>query len=138
MLVSGCNGEKSLINAGCPTFPVAVMLSCSNHAKQKIEEKLKDLVGEIDLKKTVYTSVFENKFTIGLVCSDSLKEFDLRLEHLCKKRKVNPKLQSFYQYFQVHKEDQFRYHIIKCVVQHTGIVSTIDLFTTNATECIVC
>ena len=36
----------------------------------------------------------------------------------------------------MHKTDQFRYHIIKCVVQHTGIVDTIDLCTTNATECI--
>ena len=99
---------------------------------------MKDLVGEIDLRKTVYTSVFGNKLTVGLVCSDSFKEFDLRLDYLCKKWEVNPKLQSFYQNFQVHKADQFRYHIIKCVVQHTGIANTIDLFTTNATECIVC
>ena len=134
--VIGCDGEKSLINAGCATFPAAVMLLCSNHAKQNIKEKLKDLVGDIELRKTVYTSIFGNEFTVGLVYSDSFKEFDLRLEHLCKKWEVNPKLQSFCQYFQVHKADQFRYHIIKCVVQHTGIVDTIDLFTTNATECI--
>ena len=44
------------------------------------------------------------------------------------------KVQSFCQYFQVHKADQFRYHIIKCFVQHTGIDDTIDLFSTNATE----
>ena len=44
------------------------------------------------------------------------------------------KVQSFCQYFQVHKADQFPYHITKCVVQHTGIVDTIDLFTINATE----
>ena len=134
--VIGCDGEKSLINAGCTTFPAAVMLLCSNHAKQNIKEKLKDLVGDIELRKTVYTSIFGNEFTVGLVDSDSFKEFDLRLEHLCKKWEVNPRLQSFCQYFQVHKADQFRYHIIKCVVQHTGIVDTIDLFTTNATECI--
>ena len=48
---------------------------------------------------------------------------------------MNPKLQLFRQYFQVQKADH-RYHIIKCIVQHNGIVDTIDLFTTNATECI--
>ena len=132
MQVIGCDGEKSLINEGCATFPAAVMLLCSNHAKQNIKEKLKDLVGDIELRKTVYTSIFGNEFTVGLVYSDSLKEFDLRLEHLCKKWEVNLKLQ----YFQVHKADQFQYHIIKCVVQHSGIVDTRDLFTTNATECI--
>ena len=106
------------------------MLLCSNHAKQNIKEKLKDLVGDIKLRTTVNTSIFVNEFTVGLVYSDSFKEFDLRLEHLCKKWEVNPKLQSFCQYFQVHKAEQFRYHIIKCVVQHTGIVGTIDVLTT--------
>ena len=134
--VIGCDAEKSLINVGCATFPAAAMLLCSNHAKQNIKERLKDLVGNIELRKIVYTSIFGNEFRVGLVYPDSLKEFDLRLEHLFKKWEVNPKLQSFCQYFQVHKADQFRYHIIKCVVQHTGIVDTIDLFTTNATECV--
>ena len=134
--VIGCDGEKSLINADCARFPAAVMLLCLNHAKQNIKEKLKDLVGDIELRKTVYTSIFGNEFTVGLVCSDSLTEFHLRLEHLYKKWEVNPKLQSFCQYFQLHKADQSRYHIIRCVVQHTGIVDTIDLCTTSATECI--
>ena len=120
--VIGCDGEKYLINTGCATFPAAVMPLLSNHAKQSIKEKLKDLVGNIELKKTVYTSIFGNKFTIALVYWNSLKVFDLRLGHLYKKWEVNPKLQSFCQYFKVHKPDQFWYHVIKCVVQHTGIV----------------
>ena len=77
--VIGCDGKKSLINAGCATSPAAVMLLRSNYAKQNIKEKLKDLVGNIELRKTVYTSIFGNKFTIALVYTDSLKVFDLRL-----------------------------------------------------------
>ena len=73
------------------------MLLRSNHAKQNIKEKLKDLVGNIELRKTVYTSIFGNEFTIALVYSDSLKVFDLSFEHLCKKWEVNPELQSFCQ-----------------------------------------
>ena len=134
--VIGGDSEKSLINAGCATFPDAVMLLHSNYVKQNIKEKLKDLVGNIELRKTVYTSIFGNQFTIALVYSDSLKVFDLRLEHLCKKWEVNPELQSFRQYFKVHKADQFRHHVIKCVVQHTGIIDKIYLFTTNVAECI--
>ena len=37
---------------------------------------------------------------------------------------------------QVDEVDQFRFHIIKCVLQHNGIVVRVDLFTTNAAECI--
>ena len=92
MQVIGCDGEKSLINAGCATFPAAAMRLRSNHAKQNIKEKLKDLVGNIELRKTVYTSIFGNEFTVGLVYSDSLKEFDLKLKHVCKKQEVNQKL----------------------------------------------
>ena len=46
---------------------------------------------------------------------------------------MNPKLQSFCQYFKVHKADRFRYHV---VLQHTGIVDKVYLFTTNVAECI--
>ena len=38
----------------------------------------------------------------------------------------------------MHKADQFQYHVIKCVVQHTGIVDKIYLFTANVAECINC
>ena len=61
--VIGCDGEKSLINASCATFPAAAMRLRSNYAKQNIKEKLKDLVGNIELRKTVYTSVFGSEFT---------------------------------------------------------------------------
>ena len=85
MHVTGCNGGKLLINAGCATFPAAVMLLRSNHAKQNIKEKLKNLVEDIELRNIVYILIFENKFTVGLIHSFNLKEFDLRLEHLCRK-----------------------------------------------------
>ena len=75
----------ALTEERCATFPVAIMLLRSDHAKQNIKEKLKNLIGNIELRKTVYTSIFGNEFTIALVYSDSLKVFDLRFEHLCKK-----------------------------------------------------
>ena len=56
----GCDGKNPLINAGCATFATAVMLLYSNHAKQNIKERLKDLVGDIELRKTKYISIVEN------------------------------------------------------------------------------
>ena len=66
MQVIGCDGEKSLINAGCGTSPASAVPLCSNHAKQNIKEKLNDFVGDTELKKTVYTSIFGNEFTVAL------------------------------------------------------------------------
>ena len=63
------------------------MLFCSDHAKQNIKEKMKDLVGNIELRKTEYTLIFGNGFTFGLVYPANLKEFDLRLKYLCKSGK---------------------------------------------------
>ena len=73
---------------------------------------------------------------MGLVYSNSPDEFDVRFQMLCKKLGKNPKLQNFLQYFQVHKADIFRYHLIKGIVDHSGIVDIQDLFTTNSTESI--
>ena len=92
MQVIGCDGKKFLINTGCAKFPAAALLLRSNHAKQNIKVKLKGLVGNIELRKTMYTSIFGNEFMVGLVYSDSLKGFDLKLKHLRKKQEVNQKL----------------------------------------------
>ena len=51
---------------------------------------------------------------------------------LCEKLYKNLKSQKFSQYFQVHKADIFRYHLIKGVVGHSGIVDIQDLFTTES------
>ena len=65
--MAGCGGEKSLINADCATFSAAVRLLCSDHAKQNIKEKVKDLIGNTELRKTMYTSIFGNEFRYTLV-----------------------------------------------------------------------
>ena len=134
--ITGCDSEKSIINASCSTFLAAILLLCANHAKQNIKEKLRDLVSDADLRKAVFTSLFGNEFTVGLVYSNSPDEFDVRFQILCEKWDKNPKLQKFSQYFQVHKADILRHHLIKGVVDHSGIVDIQDLFTTNSTESI--
>ena len=55
---------KSLINAGCATFSAAVRLLCSDHVKQNIKDKVNDLVGNFELRKTAYTSIFGNEFRL--------------------------------------------------------------------------
>ena len=82
----------------------------------------------------MFTSLFGNEFTVGLVYSNSPDEFDVRFQILYEKWDKNPKLQKFSQYVQVHKADILRHHLIKGVVDHSGIVDIQDLFTTNSTE----
>ena len=108
----------------------------ANHANQNIKEKLGDLVSDTDLRKTVFTSLFGNEFTVELVYSNSPDDFDVRFQMLCEKWDKNPKLQKFSQYFQVYKADIFWYHLIKGAVDHSEIVDIQDLFKTNSTESI--
>ena len=64
-------------------------------------------------------------------CFHLFRQFErvcLGLEYLRKKWEMNPKFLSHCRYFQVHKAGQFQYDIIKCVLQHTGIVDAINLF----------
>ena len=83
--VIGYDSEKSIINPNSSTFPAAILLLCASHAKQNIKEKLRDLVSDADLRKTVFTSLFRNEFTVGLVYSNSPDEFDVRFQMLCDK-----------------------------------------------------
>ena len=76
--VTGCDNEKSIINASCSAFPVVTLLLCANRTKQNIKEKLRDLVSNTDLRKTVFTSLFGNEFTVGLLYSNGPEEFDVR------------------------------------------------------------
>ena len=59
---------KSLINAGCATFSAAVRLLRSDHAKQKIKDKLNDLkiskLRNFEIRKIVYISIFGNEFRL--------------------------------------------------------------------------
>ena len=67
ILVIRCDSEKSIIKWSCSTFPVAILLLCANHAKQNIKEKLRDLISDADLRKTVFTSLFGNEFIVGII-----------------------------------------------------------------------
>ena len=81
----GCDSEKSIINASCSTFPAVILLLCANHTNQNIKKKLRDLVSDTDLRKTVFTSLFGNEFIVGLMYSNSPDEFDVRFQMLSEK-----------------------------------------------------
>ena len=66
---------------------------CANHTNQNIKKKLRDLVSDTDLRKTVFTSLFGNEFIVGLMYSNSPDEFDVRFQILSEKWDKNPKLQ---------------------------------------------
>ena len=134
--VIGCDDEKALSNIGCDAFPVAILLLCANHAKKNVQEKLRDLVNDNELRKVVNSSIFGSDFTKGLIHSVSPAEFDEKFAVLCAKWNEDERLQKFAQYFEVHKADKFRYHLIKGMVDKAQIVDTNDLFTTNLVECI--
>ena len=83
ILVTPCASEKSIIKWSCSTFLAAILLLCTNHAKQNIKEKLRNLISDADLRKTVFTSLFGNEFKKGLVHSNSPDGFDLIFQMPC-------------------------------------------------------
>ena len=134
--VIGYDGEKALSNNGCAAFPAALLLLCANHAKKNIQEKLRDLVNDSTLRKSVYSQIFGDEFSNGLAFSVSPDAFDQRLHILTTEWHKDERLHKFAQYFEIYKADQFRYHLVKGVVDKAKIVDVDGLFTTNLAECI--
>ena len=89
ILVIPCASEKSIIKWSCSTFLAAILLLCTNHAKQNIKEKLRNLIrftkdlSDADLRKTVFTSLFGKEFKKGLVYSNSPDGFDVIFQMPC-------------------------------------------------------
>lgn len=132
--VIGYDGEKALSNNGCAAFPAALLLLCANHAKKNIQEKLRDLINDSSLRKSIYSQIFGDEFSNGLAFSLSPDAFDERLHILTTEWHKDERIHKFAQYFEIYKADQFRYHLVKGVVDKAKIVDVDGLFTTNQAE----
>ena len=72
--VLGADGEKSIPNQTCNTFPFATLLLCTRHIEKNISRNLPK--NATDTKKNeVMTAIFGNNSQKGPVDSESIEEF---------------------------------------------------------------
>ena len=74
------DGEKSISNVVCSSFPASILLLCHKDMPKNIERHLPGFTEA--KKKTTMTQIFGNSYTYGLVDSMTMKEFDERMNAL--------------------------------------------------------
>ena len=75
----GADGEKSISNVVCSSFPASILLLCHKHMEENME---KHLLGLTEAKnKMIITQIFRNSYTSGLVDSTKMEEFDESPKH---------------------------------------------------------
>ena len=141
----GTDGESELIKAFEMCFPNAVHLRCTNHLRQNVKDKLRDLNVSQSVSKEILADVFGTRigthFESGLADAQSEALFRKSLERLkarwnnleksCNPRETEP---QFHAWFCRYKAED----IVKCVLpgvrSKAGCKDPTHFFTTNSSE----
>ena len=118
--VVGAEGEKSILNVVCSSFPASVLLLCNKHMKENIERYLSGFTKA--KKKMIMTQIFGNSYTYGLEDSMTMDEFDERMNGLNTEWQIGGA--EMVEFKERYKEDEFKYHVMKGAVKAAEITGT--------------
>ena len=105
--VVGADGEKSISNVACSSFPASILLLCHKHMEENMEKHLSGLTEA--KKKMIITQIFRNSYTYGLVDSTTMEEFDERMNALNAEWEIGgAEMVEFKEYFGKYKENEFK------------------------------
>ena len=141
----GTDGESELIKAFQMCFPNAVHLRCTNHLRQNVKDKLRDLNVSQSVSKEILADIFGTRigthFESGLADAQSealfrksLDRLKVRWNNLEKSCNSNETEPQFHAWFCRYKAED----IIKCVLpvvrSKAGYKNPTCFFTTNSSE----
>ena len=140
----GTDGEPELIKAFGMCFPKAINLRCTNHIRQNIKEKLRELNIPQHVSKEILADIFGSRnathFETGLADAQSELIFTRSLEQVkakwnnlemsCNTRSIPP---QFHTWFCQYKAEDFKKTILPEVRRLAGFKDS-AFFTTNSSE----
>ena len=119
----GGDGEKSISNVVCSSFPASIVLLCHKQMKENIERHLPRFTER--KKKMIMTQIIGNSYTYGLVDSMTMEEFNKRMNALNREWEIEgAEIVEFREYFKKCKENKFKYHMMKGAVKAAEITGT--------------
>ena len=142
----GTDGEPELINAFRLLFPRAVHLRCTNHLRQNIKDKLRELnCATQSVCNEFLSDIFGKKvgshFEAGLVDSDTcsglcqaVKAVESKwnnLERSCNPKDIEP---QFHSWFLQYKADDIATCVLPEVRKQAGLDDQTTLYNTNSCE----
>ena len=119
----GGDGEKSISNVVCSSFPASIVLLCHKQMEENIERHLSRFTER--KKKMIMTQIIGNSYTYGLVDSMTMEEFNKRMNALNREWEIEgAEMVEFREYFKKCKENKFKYHMMKGAVKSAEITGT--------------
>ena len=119
----GADGEKSISNVVCSSFPASILLLCHKHMEEKIERHLSGFTEA--KKKMIMKQIFGNSYTSSLMESMTMEEFDERINALNTEWEIGgAEMVESKGYFRKYKEDEFKYHVMKGAVKAVEVSGT--------------
>ena len=110
--VIGIDGEKSIVNMACWSFPRALLLLCMKHAQDNCFANMAGLSS--DAKAAILTDIFGKKGTDALVDAVTFEDFTESVKGLyfSWEEKFGDQGKKFAEYFRKYKEGKFKFHLI--------------------------
>lgn len=132
--VIGMDGEKSLINMTCKSFPSSLLLICVRHKEDNCRRNMPPMTEE--KKKEIIGDIFGSNQRKGLIDCLSFEEYELKLNELYDKwvSLHGEPGEKFKEYFEKHKRDQIKYHVMKGAVLAAELQGNPEKFYSNCPE----
>ena len=130
--VNVCDGEKSIINNVCDTFPGSVLLICTRHVEGNIRDHL-PTVPQVQ-KNQIISDIFDDS---GIVGSTDFEEFSERTNMAIERWRSDyddASLQKFIDYFEKNKVNEIKFHLMKGVVNAADLCGKPDKVYNNNLE----
>ena len=142
----GTDGEKPLIDAFQHEFKSAVHLTCFNHVRRNIKDKLRELMVPDEVQTEVLNDIFGKRIgscqLTGLVDSSTNTSFEEKFELLRNKWRLHDlndecgQLHQFLDWFGANKRSVILKTMLLPVRQNAGLGLHPEPFYTNSSECI--
>ena len=141
----GTDGEVALYQAFNPTFPSAIHLLCSIHARRNIKSKLREIGISESVQQIILGDIFGKQVGTqhleGLVDAADDQQYEDGLHSLCGKWKRFDTCEGgpvalFVEWFLQYKSSIVKEGLLQCNRQRAGLGDPPPAFTTNASESI--
>ena len=141
----GTDGEVALYQAFKHSFPTAIHLLCSIHARRNVTSKLREVGVCESVQQIIVGDIFGKQvgtqYLEGLVDVESEQQYEDGLQTLCERWKMydtytGGPVSTFIQWYMKFKTSLIKEGLLRSKRQSAGLGNPPPMFTTNASESI--
>ena len=131
--VLGPDGENSITNQTCYTFPYVMPLLCVKHINENIHRNIPKSLTQ-NKKKKILVYIFGSDAKKGSIDCETVEEYEIKLMVFYEILSLGNNLTVFLKYFWKNEVEVIKYHTIKEVVLVCELNNNADKFYNSSIE----